>query len=390
MNNLQKTILIKSTSSLGASMTSNAEYHTLLYFCKWLSKDNNIVVSGIEHKSIYIKKLQSFGVLVKKPFLRYLFLKKFKIFFHIPFSIANTFFDSLIHKPDLLICLGGVFYNGLAVVVVGKLLGIKTLVRSAEDHQAITKYFKVTSFDGLYTRFIAFISRKVIKNSKYFLTVGDWSFNYFVDKYNLLPKNSFMIPGPVDNSICHKKQFLKTLIESKNYVKKKYHISKRDKTILFIGSKEYKGSHSILELAKKIKKENLSVNILWISNSKKIKQNLLSLNLNDFVHIFKPVSRDELVSLLKGVDFLFWSTSLGVGYGQIMLESILCNTEILCFRPIGDAKNLVGDNYYLNLDEIVKRIKGELEPRIIKIPEFMSEENLENRHLEVFKKILEN
>ena len=32
MNNSRKTILIKVTSSIGASMSSNAEYHTLFVF----------------------------------------------------------------------------------------------------------------------------------------------------------------------------------------------------------------------------------------------------------------------------------------------------------------------------------------------------------------------
>ena len=50
--------------------------------------------------------------------------------------------------------------------------------------------------------------------------------------------------------------------------------------------------------------------------------------------------------------------NVGVGYGQIMLESILCDTEILCFDPKGDAKELVESNFYQSIEEIIKRIKG--------------------------------
>ena len=81
MNIKKKKILIKVTSSIGTSMISNAEYHTLFYFCKWLSKDCDIVVSGIEKHSQIIEDLKKFNVKIKKPFLKYLFLKKFKYFF---------------------------------------------------------------------------------------------------------------------------------------------------------------------------------------------------------------------------------------------------------------------------------------------------------------------
>ena len=74
-----------------------------------------------------------------------------------------------------------------------------------------------------------------------------------------------------------------------------------------------------------------------------------------------------MVTLIKGVDFLFWSTSLGVGYGQIMLESILCNTEILCFKPIGDAKHLVKQNFYSNMDEVINRINNVIPEKEIRI-----------------------
>ena len=69
MKNLKKTILIKLTSSTGKSMVHNAEYHTLFYFCKWLIKDNNIVLSGIESESELVKELSSLGVIIRKPFL---------------------------------------------------------------------------------------------------------------------------------------------------------------------------------------------------------------------------------------------------------------------------------------------------------------------------------
>ena len=117
-------------------------------------------------------------------------------------------------------------------------------------------------------------------------------------------------------------------------------------------------------MIEKLAHAKLHINILWITNSSKIKEEVSKLEINHFVHIIQPVDRNKLIFLLRGVDFLFWSTSLGVGYGQIMLESILCDTEIICYKPIGDARYLVEDNFYSSIDEILDRLKDKI-PKII-------------------------
>lgn len=390
MGILKKTILIKVTSSLGYQMSSNAESHTLLYFCKWLSKDNNIIVSGIETYSPIIKELEKLDIKVTKPLLKYLFLKKIKYFFHIPVSLFNTFFDCLNFQPELLICLGGVFYNGLGVVITGKILGVKTLVRSAEDHISISKFEKDLFFQNTYAKLRAFLSRIAIMNADYFLTVGEWSINYFRKNYKLEVKNSFMIPGPIDNSIFSKKSFQRTKNQSRKFIKKNYLLRNDYKTILFVGSNAYKGTNNILKLCKKLKKQKILINIIWITHSKRIEESISSLELENYIKVIKPVNREKLVTLIKGADYLFWSTSLGVGYGQIMLESILCNTEILCYKPIGDAKHLVKQKFYSNIDEVINRIKNVIPEKEIRIPKIMNEEILCEKHRKLFNQILEN
>ena len=390
MEIIKKTILIKVTSSLGYQMSSNAESHTLLYFCKWLSKDNNIIVSGIESYSPIIKELEKLDIKVTKPIFKYLFLKKLKYFFHIPISLFTTFFDCLNFQPELLICLGGVFYNGLGVVITGKLLGVKTLVRSAEDHISISKFEEELFFQNAYAKLRAFLSRIAIMNADYFLTVGEWSINYFRKTYKLKIENSFMIPGPIDNSICSKQSFKKTKDQSKKFIKRNYLLENDYKTILFIGSNAYKGTNNIFELCKKLKKQKILINIIWITHSKKIEERIYSLKLENYIKVIKPVNREKLVTLIKGVDYLFWSTCLGVGYGQIMLESILCNTEILCFKPIGDAKHLVKQNFYSNMDEVINRINNVIPEKQIRIPKIMNEEIICEKHKKLFNQILEN
>ena len=195
----KNTVLIKVTSSIGSAMLHNAEKHTLYYLCKWLVKDNIIVVSGMEQESLFKKELEDLGVEVKKPFLNYLSFKWLKKLIHIPISIINTLVDTSKVNPDLLFCIGGVFYNGLAIVIASKLFNVPSLVRSAEDHIAIAKFEKPYFLKYLYARFRAYLSNITIQNSDYFLTVGKWSKNYFINTYNLSEATTFFIPGPIDN-----------------------------------------------------------------------------------------------------------------------------------------------------------------------------------------------
>ena len=77
-----------------------------------------------------------------------------------------------------------------------------------------------------------------------------------------------------------------------------------------------------------------------------------------------------------------------MGYGQIILESILCKTEIICYRPIGDVKHFVGENYYSNMNQVIKRLNGETEIKNIEIPYYMDHLYLENQHRKLITNIL--
>ena len=384
----RKKILIKLTSSIGLSMVNNAEYHTLLYFCKWLIKDNDIYLSGIEYSNTsLVKNLRKNGVVIKKPLIKYLFLKKLKVFLHIPVSIVNTFIDCYKYKPDLVICLGGVFYNGLGIVIAGKLLKIKTLVRSAEDHIGISKFHDRKTFLGIYSYLKAFLSRIAIQNTNFFLTVGRYSLSHFLKNYNLKKINSFNIPGPIDYSILSNNFSSKNKIDKGKFLKS-FKIKKDFKVILFIGSTIYKGIENVFELSERIKEEKLQVKIIWISNSPTIKRNIKEKGLSNIIILIDPIKRSKLITLLKSVNYLFWSTSLSVGYGQIMLEAIMCTTEILCYLPIGDAKYITKNNYYSSMDQILARLNNKAPRKIIKIPKSMDEKKLEIEHRNMIENIL--
>ena len=72
-----------------------------------------------------------------------------------------------------------------------------------------------------------------------------------------------------------------------------------------------------------------------------------------------------------------------------MLESILCETEILCYEPKGDAKELVKSNFYKSIEEIIQRIKGEIKAKKFKIPKSMANKELEKKHRKLINKILD-
>ena len=125
-----------------------------------------------------------------------------------------------------------------------------------------------------------------------------------------------------------------------------------------------------------------------ISESNEISKKVEIFNYKYFVNVIKPVDKPFLLRLIKNVDFLFWSTQLGVGYGQIIIESIICNTEIICYRPIGDVKNFVGESFYSNMRTVIKRLKGLSKIKKIIIPKYMDNNYLEIEHRKLIKNLL--
>ena len=118
----------------------------------------------------------------------------------------------------------------------------------------------------------------------------------------------------------------------------------------------------MFDLLKKIKQNKIDIQILWVTslnNVPKEHENLLS-NLK----LINPMPKPELIGLLKGVDFLFFASEIGVGYGQILLEALMCKTEILCYRPIGDLNRFIGKQKYNELDEVLDRITNKMKKNL--------------------------
>ena len=83
------------------------------------------------------------------------------------------------------------------------------------------------------------------------------------------------------------------------------------------------------------------------------------------------------MEVIKGVEFLFFATNSRVGYGQILLETLICGTEVICFRPKGDVLNLVDKSYYTNYQDIIDRLKNKLPSKEIFIPSYMDKNKID-------------
>ena len=374
---MKKKILIKCTSSCGTAMLSNAEAHTLMSFSNSLRNDYQIIISGIEKKSTLVNQLAKKGITINEPFIKYLNLKLIKPFIHIPVSLINLYVDVIKDKPDFLICLGGIFYNGLSILILGKLFNIKFLIRSAEDHFSTFKNEKRFFIWKIYSLIRYLISKFVIKYSDNFLTVGEYSLNMFRNKYRISEQNSFNICGPIDEEIINYEQFKLSKEVCKSNIIKKYSLI-ADKLILFVSNgSNNKGTKHMFKLAEEIYKNKIDVKIIWITSNSKIPKNYIFLS--NIIKIIKPLPKDKLVEVLKGVDYLFFATKSRVGYGQIILETLICSTEVICFRPKGDLLNFVDKSYYNDLEEILDRLKNNIPPKKIMIPSFMDKNDIDQK-----------
>ena len=383
---MKKKILIKCTSSCGTAMVRNAEAHTLISFANALRCDYKVIISGIESNSFLLKKLDRKDISIIQPFIRYLNLKFIKNFIHIPVSIINLYFDIKKEKPDLLMCLGGVFYNGLSILIIGKLFKIKFLIRSAEDYYNVFKMENRSFNQKLYAFVRYLISKFVIYNSDHFLTVGEYSLNMFRSKYKVLAKKSYNICGPIDEQIINFKEFNFSKEDCKSNIVQKFSLLAK-KLILFVSyGGDDKGTNHMIKLAEEIHKKNLDINILWITLKGKIPTRYKYLK--NIIKLIKPLQKNKLVEVIKGVDFLFFATNSRVGYGQILLETLICETEVICFRPKGDILNFVDKSYYINFEDVIERLNNNVPSKEIIIPPFMNKNEISSKLKSLMRKLL--
>ena len=74
---------------------------------------------------------------------------------------------------------------------------------------------------------------------------------------------------------------------------------------------------------------------------------------------------------------MFFATNSRVGYGQILLETLICGTEVICFRPKGDLLNFVDPSYYTEFEDILNRLINKIPSKEIVIPAFMDKNEID-------------
>lgn len=361
------------------TLAHGAEQHTLLIMADFLNKNYDLNIIGCE---VYPDELKKYKIINLVNY--YHFPKLLRKILHIPMAMINTIMYAKNEKPDLLFSLGGPYYNGLAVLVAGKLFGIKTLVRTAEDH---FNYYKFCENIGCKFKhyFINYlISGFVLRNSDYVLVVGKKSREHFILQ-GVKEDRIFGIPGPISRENFKIEKSKKELREELGLP--------LDKIIVFYGGaiSGVKGANELPKIIKKVlsKSDNFFFCIVGSeTNGGEITKKILSQGGKNCL-LFPPKRHSELKKYFNAVDIMVFLTKVGVGYGQITIEATNAELPVVAYNPGLDAEWFFGVNCYDNINNIIKHILSK-NYSLLKIPDIFSEEYIEKEHLKMLKKILDS
>lgn len=372
----KKKIGLKVSQNLGIN-AHGAETHTVIEFMKYFSDDYEIDLIGVEN---YPNELENYN---KFTYFKYSkFPRLLKKILHIPTSIINTIIYTYKEKPDLLFIPGGVFYNGLAIIIAGKIFGVKVLVRTAEDHFNYYKYCENFKCKLKHYFITNLVSKFVLKKADFVLTVGDKSKEYFI-KNGTTKNNTFGIPGPTSQV-----DFL--MDDSKEDLRRELNLPLNKTIILYAGAiSGVKGTDELPKIIKNVLNKSDEFYFCVIgneTNGNQITNDLLYEGGNN-ITILSPKAHNELKKFFNACDALVFLTKVGVGYGQITIEATKAELPVVAFNPGLDVGWFLGDNAYNNIDDIVKKILSK-DYNKLTFPSSFNEENIKKKHLEMINFIL--
>ena len=376
MTNNNKKIAIKVTSYLGVS-PNGAEAFTIKFFCEYLNEFGyEVELIGAEILPDSLKKYKNF------VYFRYMKLPKIlRMFLHIPISIFNVYKYSKIRKPDLIMCVGGVFYNGLSVMLIGKLMNITSLVRTAEDHYNFYKFCS-TLRSKVFHYLINFrISKFVLRRSDYVLTTGERSKEYFVSK-GVAEDRIFGIPGKIE---------LDQFYYDENNLIEDLGLPKNKKIVLFVGALSgLKGANFLPEIIKEINLLSEDYHFLIVGNENeygsRIKNKIINTGFKN-IKFLNSQPREALRKIYSSANVLIFLCRVGVGYGQVTLEATACDLPVLSLNPGIDVEWWLKDKCCDSLDEMVSKILSE-DYSVANFPTSFDEEFIKVEYKKLFNHIL--
>jgi glycosyltransferase involved in cell wall biosynthesis len=379
MSKRKKKILFKCSQTLGVD-AHGAEAHTQISFVKMLAEEYEVHIVGPE---TFPEILRPYII---APLFRYISYPRWcRIFLHVPASVLNTAVAVQKVKPNLISCVGGVYYNGMGVALAGRLFKIKTMVRTAEDHFKTAK-LQPTQFRKVFHYFCVLpICRFVFSKVDKVLTVGESSKEYFINQ-GLKREKVLVAPNPVPI-----KKFGKSFLMPMKERKSKFQLPKDKKIALYIGGGQpFKGFDFLPEIIGKVIKRDASWHF-WIigatqnANSKVLRD--LSCFDPEYLTLMGARPYEELDEIYQTSDVLLFLTQVGVGYGLVTVEAAIAGCPTLCLDPQMDVLDIHGDSPK-TVDEFVERLL-KMDYSKPNIERFLDYNYTKEQHLDAFRKAIQ-
>lgn len=370
-------ILIKASSYLGTN-ANGAEVHTTISMINLINKNFELIVCGAE---VYPDCFDKFTV---KPFFRYNWLPKF---FRFPLHQAVAFIETLraylLYRPNFLFCTGGVYYNGLAILLVGKIFGVASIVRTAEDHVGTAlNQDNFLSF-VIHKFYICPLSLWVLRNCDRVVTVGDKSAEYFSEV--LQRRDNILVAR---NPIGIRRSEVD--FQNRYALRQKLGLPMEKSIAIYAGAiSVLKGTDILPDI---IKEANKLSDDWWFvvvgsdrSPNKTISARIKKAGPNNVT--FRPaLHRDCLLEYFRAADVLVFLCRTGVGYGLVTVEAALCGTAVMCLNPKLDVADLHGRGAQ-NVEEMVVCLLN----RDYKVPDvsrFLDVNAIKSEHLNIFYDVI--
>ncbi len=355
---MRKKILIKVTNN-ATYTSSSGELVTLGALINILKTEYEIKYYGTDHTNGENTEYQVENLIKNKFQMKY--SRRLMSIFCV---IINSFYVIVRYKPDLLMCIGGVYYNGLCITLLGKLFGIPSLVRTAEDHYRVAKLQESKFYTLIHKLVILPLSHFTLKQCTYPMTVGYNSARYL---QRILQRKVYWCPSPFLLNASHS-------FDDKSMYK-----------ILYVGTlNKVKGSLNLYQFVSKALSENPTWNFLFVGTDKSREQYIQKLK-NKYpsnVKLKKPIKNESLSEIYKKCEVLIFTTRVGIGYGLVTLEAMSQGCRVIAILPKLDVKALHGSN---TIDSGLEKLES---GQYSDSSKYYTEHEISNYHLDFFKYLL--